>query len=61
MHYFATIKAKNCDDTLLDEVYIGYSNCGNHCIRISQDENRVELTVQMGLDLIDALLEWQVK
>ena len=64
MHYFASIKSGKCDDTVLDEVDIGYSDCDNNCIRIVQwnkdaPQDYIDLTSQMARDLIDALLEWQ--
>ena len=64
MHYFASIKADTCVTDQVDEVGIGYMDCGGNCIRIVQwnkdaPQDQIELTPQMARDLIDALVEWQ--
>ncbi len=64
MHYFASIKGSQCNGITIDEIDVGYSDCGNNCIRIVQwnektPQDYIDLTPQMALDLIDALLEWK--
>ena len=67
MHYFASIKSDTCaaDNCRLEEMDIGYMDCGGNCIRIVQwssndmAQEHVELTPKMTLALIDALVKWR--
>ena len=69
MHYFASIESGTCsgDNERVDEIDIGYCNCGGNCIQIVQwnpgemEQDYISLTPQMAVELMDALIKWHNK